>query len=438
MTGFKVLFLNKYSVIKANEYAKDWNFIELGNIDSGIFSNGMNKNKEDYGIGCLFVNILDVFREFTIDPKKLKRVKASDEEIKQYSLRKGDLILDRSSNILETVGYPSYFDGADDPVVFSGFTFRYRPNSKSWHSKFLTYQLMSHSIRKLVISISTKSANSNVNQKSYKKILIPCPSILEQQKIASILCNVDALIESTQDVVDKSEKLKKGLMQKLLIKGIGHTKFKKMKWMFDKEIVVPENWEYKKIRDFFKLKSGGTPSRTKPEFFKGDVYWVTSGDLNRSKIKDTVEKITDFAISDTRLKLFPKGTFLIASYGLEASKTRGKCGILEMDATCNQACIAFLPSSKILSLFMFYFYLHFGEKIVFSIAQGTKQQNIYSYTLKKVSLFVPPLEEQQKIASILSGVDAYIQKNQEYKKKLERLKKGLMQKLLTGKIRVTV
>ena len=187
MVETKPLFLNKYSVIKAGEYAKDWNFIELGNNNSGIFSNGINKSKEYYGEGCFFVNISDVFRRFTVDPKKLKRVKLSDKEIEQYALKKDDLVLDRSSNIFETVGYPTYFHEAAESVVFSGFTFRYRPDPKTWNSKFLTFQLMSSPIRKLVISVSTKSANSNVNQKSYKKISIPAPTLSEQQKIASIL-----------------------------------------------------------------------------------------------------------------------------------------------------------------------------------------------------------------------------------------------------------
>ena len=195
---FRTLYLNKHSIIKANEYAKDWDFVELGKSISGIFSNGVNKDKMDYGHGCLFVNISDVFREFTINPKKLKRVKVTADEIKQYGLIKDDLVLDRSSNIFETVGFPSYFDGADEPVVFSGFTFRYRPNSETWNSKFLTFQLMSPSIRKLIISISTKSANSNVNQTSYKKIQIPAPSLPEQQKIASILSKVDALRQLRQ------------------------------------------------------------------------------------------------------------------------------------------------------------------------------------------------------------------------------------------------
>jgi len=199
--------------------------------------------------------------------------------------------------------------------------------------------------------------------------------------------------------------------------------YKKVKWLFGKEIEIPEEWSSKKVEDVFKLKSGSTPSRTKPEFFEGDISWVTSTDL--------IEKITKNAVKDARLTILTKGTFLIATYGLEADKTRGKCGIIEMNATCNQACMAFLPSSEMDSLFLFYFYLCFGEKIIFSIAQGTKQQNLYSETVKKVTLLIPPLKEQQKIASILSNVDELVTSTQKVIDQTKSTKKGLMQKLLT-------
>jgi hypothetical protein len=85
-------------IIAAN-YPEDWSFVALGDSKSGLFSNGVNKDKEDYGNGCLFVNILDIFREFTICPRKLRRVKLSQQEIESYQLEAGDIVLDRSSNI---------------------------------------------------------------------------------------------------------------------------------------------------------------------------------------------------------------------------------------------------------------------------------------------------------------------------------------------------
>ena len=133
-TGYTLLKLNKFSSIIASEYPSAWNFLSLGDTSSGIFSTGIGKDKEAYGKGCLFVTIIDVFRDFTINPKKLGRVTLTQDEIEKYRLIKGDLVIDRSSNVYGTAGYPTYFESSSEPVVCSGFTYRYRPNKETWNS----------------------------------------------------------------------------------------------------------------------------------------------------------------------------------------------------------------------------------------------------------------------------------------------------------------
>ena len=435
--GYKSLLLNRHSVIKADDYPVDWNFLALGDPNSGFFSNGVNKNKEDYGHGCLFVNISDVFREFTIDPKKLKRVEVSKEETKRYGLEKGDLILDRSSNIFETVGYPAYFASSNEPVVFSGFTFRYRPNPKIWNSKFLTYQLMSYPIRKLVTSISTRSANSNVNQNSYKKILIPVPLITEQQKIASILSNVDAQIQQTQKLVDLTQRLKKGLMQKLLTKGIGHTKFKKVPWLFGKEIEIPEEWEVIKLKSVSKLQ-GGYAFKSQ-DYEEQGIQLLKISNVSHEKFdwdeksfvpKEYWKKYRDFQINIGDIIIAM--TRPIISGGLKVAIFDESKKIL-----LNQRVGRFILE-RIDSNYFFYI---INQKIV--INQITTrigesgQPNISSDEIGEIKIiYSSNISEQQKIVSILSNVDEQINQHKNEKVLLERLKKGLMQQLLTGQRRV--
>ena len=98
-------------------------------------------------------------------------------------------------------------------------------------------------------SMTAKNTVDSVRMNMITEMLIPLPPILEQQKIASILSEVDALIESTQKLIEKIKMLKKGLMQQLLIRGIRHTKFKKVQWRFNKEIEIPEEWNIKKLLD---------------------------------------------------------------------------------------------------------------------------------------------------------------------------------------------
>ncbi len=200
--------------------------------------------------------------------------------------------------------------------------------------------------------------------------------------------------------------------------------------------LVPKDWEVIRLGDIYKnLKTGSTPSRKNPEYFKGDILWITSGELNYNKITDTFEKITQKAVLETNLTIYPKGTFLIAITGLEAKGTRGSCAITGVEATTNQSCMAFYENEKMKTDFLFQWYLYYGEYLAFRYAQGTKQQSFNNKIVSIMSLALPPLKEQEKIAQILSTWDRAIEKQEELIKAKERLKKGLMQKLLTGKVR---
>lgn len=310
-------------------------------------------------------------------------------------------------------------------------------NIKS-NNLFLFYFLTSFYIQKQMSSITSSTTIPLLTQSQIKSFKVLTPPILEQQKIASILSNIDSLIQKTQRAVEQTQRLNKGLTQKLLTKGIGHTKFKKTKFLFGKIEEFPENWDVLRFDEFISFKSGSTPRRENPEYFQGKIPWVTSTDLKRGMIVNTLEKITEEAVQKTRLKIFPKGTFVIALYGLEAAGTRGKCGILGIDATINQACMVLNPSEKVDSKYLFYYYLNFGERIVFNVAQGTKQQNLSEDVLKSIKMPIPPITEQKIITQILANADLTIQKQQQYKSNLEKLKKGLMQKILTGQIRVKI
>ena len=272
-------------------------------------------------------------------------------------------------------------------------------------TKFLFYFYLTYG-EQIAFNYAQGTKQQNLYPDIVRKIPIIKPPIPEQQKIASILSGVDALIESTQNVIEKAERLKKGLMQKLLTRGIGHTKFKQVKWLFGKEMSIPQVWKWSELGKEGNLSSGSTPRRDHPEYYKGNIPWVSSGELDYNIIENTHETITSLAVEKTNLKIHPKDTFLFAITGLEAKGTRGRCAILGVSATTNQSCMAFNKPNSLLSKFLFYYFLLFGEKIIFSLAQGTKQQSLNLYLSKKIKIPIPEYEEQQKIASILSGVDA--------------------------------
>ena len=355
-------------------------------------------------------------------------------QLEGFTIKPNDLLI----TMMGTLGKIAIVPSDIGTAIISSHLLKITPESKKLISKFLYHFLKSQFIQKQIIREAHGLVMGGLNTGIIKKLLINTPPINEQQKIASILSGVDALIESTQKVIEKTERLKKGVMQYLLTTGIGSTKFKKVKWYHEKEIKIPNRWKWSELGKEGSLSSGATPRRDHPEYYDGDILWVSSGELDYNFITTTAETINVLGLQKTNLKIHSKGTFLFAITGLEAKGTRGRCAILGTEATTNQSCMAFYDSNSLDTKFLFYYFLTFGEKIIFAIAQGTKQQSLNLELSKKIKVPIPPLTEQQKIASILSGVDAYIQKNQQYKERLEKLKKGLMQKLLTGQIRVKV
>ena len=281
-------------------------------------------------------------------------------------------------------------------------------------SEFLYWYLKQH-IKKLVL-ISQGTTIQGFTRKELAKLLVFLPSLSEQQKIASVLSGVDAAIEVTQRMIEMTEMLKKGLMQKLLTRGIGHTKFKKVKMYFGKYEEIPEEWKIFNLgeKKILKLTSGKFISNIQ-EIAQLNVNYPIYG--SNGIIGYTTSYNEDNAI-------------LIGRVGAS-----GSVHYLDQKAWITDNVLIAKPNKILEKKFYYYALLHINlERFATKSAQPLLTQSI----LKTVKIKIPLLAEQQRIASILSGIDAYTQKNQICRKKLERLKKRLMQKLLTGQIRVKV
>ena len=196
-----------YKITELGEIPNEWDIIALGEI--GEFKNGINKSKEDFGFGCKFVNIQDAYSGNIVKNDLLERINVNDKEKEIYKLENDDIILVRSSVKPEGVGYPILFKKENEDIVYCGFMIRYRYNKRKINPMFLLYQLRSENIRKRVLDLSTVSANTNINQDSYKQIKISIPSVKEQEKIAEILSTVDEQIENIEKLIQKNQELKK-------------------------------------------------------------------------------------------------------------------------------------------------------------------------------------------------------------------------------------
>jgi len=283
-------------------------------------------------------------------------------------------------------------------------------------------------------SMAQGSTIKGILRESLGNLQLPLPPLPEQQKIAEILSTVDEAIEKVDDSIEKTERLKKGLMHELLTKGIGHKEFK------DTAIGrIPKEWEVKKVGDLFKVETGTTPStRQKKYWDRGNVIWITPADMSKLNgkiwIKDSERKITDKGLKETNLILMPIGSIIISTRA-----PVGYVAVIRESATFNQGCKGLIPrnTDEISSEFYTY-YLLSKKKTLENLSGGSTFKELSKNTLENLIIPLPFLPEQKKIAEILSTVDKRLELLRSKKAKLERIKKGLMNELLTGRRRVKI
>ncbi len=299
---------------------------------------------------------------------------------------------------------------------------------------FLFYLLKFPKFRKVLeYSMRGSTGRQRVPKEAVENLIVPFPPLSEQKKIAEILSTVDKAIELTDEIIAQTELLKKGLMQRLLTKGIGHEEFK-----FSKELgcEIPKEWEVVKLESISnEIKYGVTASVTSE--LGVPVLRVT--DINDNGYFDPnsllCADLRDNDIDKYRLKI---GDLVIARSGATAGKVAVYEGSPKILCFASYL-IKVSPKDSVFSKFLFYFLnSEIGKNQLFSGKRGSAQPNINSQTIKRIKIPLPSLPEQQKIAQILSTIDKKLELERERKQQLQELKKGLMQVLLTGKVRVRI
>lgn len=212
------------------------------------------------------------------------------------------------------------------------------------------------------------------------------------------------------------------------------TKTTKTKSLYNTEI--PGDWELVKLKDIGKITSGTTPLRSNSAFHKeGSIPWVKTTDLNNSIILETEERITELALKETSLKIYPKETVLVAMYG--GFNQIGRTGILGIDATINQALSAISINKNEIDPIYLLNWLNAKVGLWKNLAGSSrKDPNITSKDVGDFPFVKPPLPEQRAIARVLSTADAAIHTTEKLIAQKELRKKWLMQQLLTGKKRL--
>jgi len=187
-------------------------------------------------------------------------------------------------------------------------------------------------------------------------------------------------------------------------------------------------WEEKKIGEIFNVTSGTTPLRSNQNYFSnGVINWVKTTDLNNSILDKTEEKISEIALNETSLKVLPKNTLFVAMYG--GFNQIGRTGLLNMEATCNQALAAILPD-KSQNPFYLLTYLNYSVEYWKGIAASSrKDPNITKQDVLDFECFFPSLPEQTHLSLFFRHLDRQIAESRAVLEKSRQLKKAMLAKM---------
>jgi len=405
---------------------KEWNVTNLKSIakissgntapqDEKYFRNGKypfirvqhltELQEQKYPVNCDYIN------DYAVSDLKLKKFK------------KGSIIFPKSG---ESIKLEKRAILKEDSYVVNHLAV-IEPFDKNTDDLFLFYYLC-------IVKTSnylTKTTMPSLNLSTIGDFLIPLPPLSEQQKIAEILSTVDEAIQKTNEIIVKTERLKKGLMQELLTKGIGHKEFK------DTEIGrIPREWEVVKLGDVLELCQYGLSIPLKE---KGKYPIVRMDEIVNGYITPNVAKYVDLDEETFEKFKLEKGDILFNR--TNAPDLVGRTGIflLEGDYVFASYLIRLRVKHEIFDPHFLTFYLIFSEERLKQLAtRAVHQANINATNLKKLKIPWLAIEEQRKIVEILSTVDKKLEVERNEKAKLERIKQGLMDLFLTGKVRVKV
>ncbi|WP_199235443.1 restriction endonuclease subunit S [Azospirillum sp. TSA6c] len=300
----------------------------------------------------------------------------------------------------------------------------YRPLPECYPTYLDHFFSVDYNLNSYLQPIVRKGAKNDmkVNNADVLKGYICVPDISEQQKIADCLDSVDALIAVQGRKVEALKAHKKGLMQQLFPQE-GETQPR----LRFPEFRGSEEWSSDALGNLFDVTSGGTPERTKEEYWNGAIPWITTSLVNFNIITESAEYITDSGLKNSSAKIFPVNTILLAMYG--QGKTRGQVAMLGIKAATNQACAAILPRKDINPSFVF---LNLGSRYdeLRGLSNSGGQENLSQGLIKALSFSFPSnLVEQQRIADCLTSLDDLIAAESQKLDRLKTHKKGLMQQL---------
>lgn len=413
-----------YKQTEIGPIPEDWDAVPLGDLFT--FKNGLNKAKKYFGYGTPIVNYMDVFRHPGLRLERIEgRVDVSKSELEAFEVRKGDVFFTRTSETVEEIGVAAaMLDPAQD-TVFSGFVLRARPSDDRLDDLFKAYCFSPRYFRRQVVARATYTTRALTNGRSLSAAILAVPPVAEQQAIAEAISDIDATITKIAALISKKRAVQIGAMQRLLS---GATRLPGFS----------EPWQEMKLGDLgFFLKGSGV---RRDQALSGELPCVRYGEIYTTH-HDVIRRFSSRisrAVAQNATRIHFRDLLFAASG--ETKADIGKCVAFdfETEAYAGGDIVILRPTSGNPTFLGYLMNMPEVARQKASKGQGDAVVHISAKALASIKVRIPSKPEQDAIADVLTEMDADITVLEARLEKTRALKQGMMQALLTGRVRLPV
>ncbi|MFR3361267.1 MAG: restriction endonuclease subunit S [Enterococcus canintestini] len=393
----------KKPTIRFKGFDNDWEQRKLGEV-ADIFD-GTHQTPKYVDMGVKFVSVENIV---TLETKKYISQDAYNNEYSKKQAEKGDILMTRIGDIGTTKVIET-----DESLAYYVTLALLKP--KDVDSNFLTWVITSPETQRNIWKRTLHIAfPKKINLGEINQVEVNLPLYEEQTKIGGFFKQLDDTITLHQQQLENLKKAKKGYLQKMFPKN--NEKVPEIRFEG-----FTDDWEQRKLGEVTDSYSGGTPSANNQAYYGGTIPFIRSAEINSSQ---TELFLTDNGLKESSSKMVEVGDILYALYGA----TSGEVGISQINGAINQAILAIQPKRNYDSQFIMQWLRLQKQSIIDKYLQGG-QGNLSGSIVKRLEIYFPNYEEQQKIGAFFKLLDDTITLHQRKLDYLKEMKKGLLQKM---------
>ena len=368
--------------LRFKEFQGEWK--ELGLSELLDFKNGLNPKPDKFGKGIKFISVMDILNNAVITYDCIKAsVDVTEKELSDFSVEKGDILFQRSSETLEDVGRANvYMD--DKTAVFGGFVIRGKKKGE-YDPQYFNYLLRSPFARKRIVPMGAGAQHFNIGQEGLSKVKLHFANIKEQKKIGKMLSLLDERIATQNKIIEDLNKLKSAIIN---------------------YAINSLDTDFAKFGSLYEMAGeGGTPTTSNASFYdNGKIPFIKIDDLKQKYLTENKDFITELGLQKSSAWLVPTHSILFSN-----GATIGEISITTYPVCTKQGILGIVPKQNIDVEFLYYFMSssYFKKAVSRIVTEGT-MKTAYLKDINNILCPIPTKEKQQEIAKMPSALNSKI------------------------------